>query len=436
MLLINKVDRAHPKERLFPFIEDLTKKAEFVEIVPISATRKSNLAKLPELIARHLPESPLLYPEDQVTDSGDEFMAAEIIREKLMLRLQEELPYGLVVQIEGMGPSEDEPGKLVVQAVIWVERAGQKPIVIGKGGELAQGNRAPVATGPEPPFRQERASRTLGQGQGRLVRRRECAAQVRLRVVSESARRISLEPAFLLHHYPWRDTSRILELLTRAHGRVAVIARASRRANSALGGSLQLFSEMLASWSGRGEMGNLNGAERVKPPAPLAGDRLMSGFYANELLLKLLPRNDPHPVLFDAYATLLGRLVDMQQDPARALRVFEKRLLEELGWGLNLEHESGSGAPLDPGARLPVRARRRCRAARWSGGGNPDILRRVTAVAGARGTAGPAQPGRRTAPAAGGTRPLPRRQAAAHARSAARDARPCGQSRGRLTTCC
>jgi DNA repair protein RecO (recombination protein O) len=167
--------------------------------------------------------------------------------------------------------------------------------------------------------------------------------------VSESARRISLEPAFLLHHYPWRDTSRILELLTRAHGRVAVIARASRRANSALGGSLQLFSEMLASWSGRGEMGNLNGAERVKPPAPLAGDRLMSGFYANELLLKLLPRNDPHPVLFDAYATLLGRLVDMHQEPARALRLFEKRLLEELGWGLNLERESGSGAPLDPG---------------------------------------------------------------------------------------
>jgi GTPase len=136
ILLINKVDRAHPKERLFPFIEDLTKKADFVEIVPISATRKSNLAKLPELIARHLPESPLLYPEDVVTDSGDEFMAAEIIREKLMMRLQEELPYGLVVQIEGLGPSEDEPGKLVVQAVIWVERAGQKPIVIGKGGEL------------------------------------------------------------------------------------------------------------------------------------------------------------------------------------------------------------------------------------------------------------------------------------------------------------
>ena len=136
VLLINKIDRAHPKERLLPYIEQLSAKADFADIVPISATREATLARLPELIARHLPEQPRIFPEDQVTDSPDHFMAAELIREKLMLRLQEELPYGLVVEIEGMGDSEDEPGKLVVQAVIWVERAGQKAIVIGKGGEL------------------------------------------------------------------------------------------------------------------------------------------------------------------------------------------------------------------------------------------------------------------------------------------------------------
>ena len=136
VLLINKVDRAHPKERLLPFIEQLSAKADFADIVPISATREATLARLPELIARHLPEQPRIFPEDQVTDSPDHFMAAELIREKLMLRLQEELPYGLVVEIEGMGDSEDEPGKLVVQAVIWVERAGQKAIVIGRGGDL------------------------------------------------------------------------------------------------------------------------------------------------------------------------------------------------------------------------------------------------------------------------------------------------------------
>jgi GTPase len=136
LLLINKVDRAQPRERLLPYIQELSQKGEFVEVVPISATRQASLERLPELIAGYLPEQPRIFPEDQVTDSPDHFMAAELIREKLMLRLQEELPYGLVVEIEGMGDSEDEPGKIVVQAVIWVERAGQKAIVIGKGGEL------------------------------------------------------------------------------------------------------------------------------------------------------------------------------------------------------------------------------------------------------------------------------------------------------------
>jgi GTP-binding protein Era len=136
MLLINKVDRVHPKERLFPYIEELSQKAAFVAVVPISATKGSNLKRLPEIIAQHLPLGELIFPADQVTDATERFIAAEIIREKLMLRLQEELPYGLVVEIEGMGDSEDEPGKTVIQAVIWVERTSQKSIVIGKGGEL------------------------------------------------------------------------------------------------------------------------------------------------------------------------------------------------------------------------------------------------------------------------------------------------------------
>jgi DNA repair protein RecO (recombination protein O) len=161
-----------------------------------------------------------------------------------------------------------------------------------------------------------------------------------------SARRVSLEPAFLLHHYPWRDSSRIYELLTRTHGRVSVFARASRQAAGAAGAAMQPFAETLVSWSGRGEAGHLTGAERVRPPATLAGDRLMSGFYANELLLKLLQRNDPHPAIFDAYAQLLERLFAPVEDAGRALRLFEKRLLDELGWGLNLEHEAASGAAL------------------------------------------------------------------------------------------
>jgi GTP-binding protein Era len=134
LLLINKVDRAHPKDRLLPFIAEISRKADFAEVVPLSALKRDNLERLPEVIARYLPESPLLYPPEQLTDASDRFMAAEIVREKLTRRLQEEVPYGLVVEVEGIGEAEDEPGKLVVQAVIWVERTGQKAIVIGKGG--------------------------------------------------------------------------------------------------------------------------------------------------------------------------------------------------------------------------------------------------------------------------------------------------------------
>jgi GTP-binding protein Era len=136
LLLINKVDRAQPKERLLPFIAEISQKADFAEVVPLSALKRKNIERLPATIARYLPESPLLYPPDQLTDASDRFMAAEIIREKLTRRLQEEVPYGLVVEIEGMGEAEDEPGKLVIQAVIWVERTGHKAIVIGKGGDL------------------------------------------------------------------------------------------------------------------------------------------------------------------------------------------------------------------------------------------------------------------------------------------------------------
>jgi len=136
LLVINKVDRARPKERLLPFIAEVSAKAEFAEVLPLSALKRNNLERLPEVIGRYLPESPQLYPPGQLTDASDRFMAAEIIREKLTRRLQEELPYGLFVEIEGLGEAEDEPGKLVIQAVIWVERTGQKAIVIGKGGEL------------------------------------------------------------------------------------------------------------------------------------------------------------------------------------------------------------------------------------------------------------------------------------------------------------
>ncbi len=167
--------------------------------------------------------------------------------------------------------------------------------------------------------------------------------------MTSAARRVQLEPAYLLHHHPWRDSSRILELITRSHGRVSVFARAARRGGSGLPAALQPFAEILVSWSQRGEAGQLTGAERVQVALSLAGDRLMSAFYANELLLKLLPRHDPHPALYDAYATLLARLQGEGTDPVRALRLFEKRLLEELGWGLDLEQDARTGRAVEAG---------------------------------------------------------------------------------------
>lgn len=132
MLLINKVDLIHGRERLLPFIQELSLKMSFAEVLPMSGLKNDGTERLPELVARHLPLSPPHFPEDQYTDRSPEFQIAEVIREKLTLRLRQELPYGLTVQVERMA---EEEGRLVIHAVIWVERNGQKAIVIGQGGE-------------------------------------------------------------------------------------------------------------------------------------------------------------------------------------------------------------------------------------------------------------------------------------------------------------
>ncbi len=134
VLLVNKVDKIQPKERLLPYLDELARKATFAEMVPISGLRRKNLDELPDLIAVHLPLSSPHFPEGQVTDRSPQFQAAEVIREKLTWRLREELPYGVTVEIEQFKHDGDS-GKLLINAVIWVERSGQKAIVIGQGGE-------------------------------------------------------------------------------------------------------------------------------------------------------------------------------------------------------------------------------------------------------------------------------------------------------------
>jgi GTP-binding protein Era len=134
VLLVNKVDRVHPRSRLLPFLEEMSRRHPFLEVIPLSALKADKLGRLPEVLAAHLPESPALFPPEQLTDRSDRFRATEIIREKLMLRLQQELPYGLTVELERVEETED--GRLIIGAVIWVERPGQKAIVIGEGGAL------------------------------------------------------------------------------------------------------------------------------------------------------------------------------------------------------------------------------------------------------------------------------------------------------------
>ncbi|HEY7640977.1 MAG TPA: DNA repair protein RecO [Steroidobacteraceae bacterium] len=164
------------------------------------------------------------------------------------------------------------------------------------------------------------------------------------------ARRVQLQPAYVLHHRPYRDTSRILELFTRDHGRVSVFARGARgarKAGAALASILQPFNRVLVSWSGKGEAGQLTAAEFDGAVAALPPDRLVSGFYLNELLLKLFARHDSHPEVFSLYdATLYALKTDT--DGVRALRLFEKRLLDALGYGLALERDVELGRPLDP----------------------------------------------------------------------------------------
>jgi len=132
--VINKVDKIHPKEVLLPFVAELAGFHSFLDVVPVSAEKGVNLDRLIDVITSRLPESPELFPPEQRTDRGVEFQISETIREKLTMELVEELPYGIAVEIEKQA---EEEGRLIIDAVIWVDRAGQKPIVIGaKGSRL------------------------------------------------------------------------------------------------------------------------------------------------------------------------------------------------------------------------------------------------------------------------------------------------------------
>jgi DNA repair protein RecO (recombination protein O) len=186
--------------------------------------------------------------------------------------------------------------------------------------------------------------------------------------MSSARPRAEHEPGFVLHTYPYRETSLIVEAFTRRHGRTTLIAKGARRPRSAVRGVLLSFQPLGLSWSGNGEMRTLVGAEWLGAASFLRGAGLMCGFYLNELLLRLLPRDDAHEALFDAYSAALAKLSSGEPQAAAqsaVLRGFERRMLAELGYAPVLDRDAANGAAIAPGKwydyepeRGPVETRR------------------------------------------------------------------------------
>jgi len=138
--VLNKIDKVHPKALLLESLSTMAERRDFAEVVPVCARRRDDVGQLQDLVHQYLPESAPLFPEGMITDRNERFLVAEVIREKLMMALRQEIPYGLTVQVEQF--REDDNG-ITIHAVIWVERDSQKGIVVGKGGrQLKETGRA------------------------------------------------------------------------------------------------------------------------------------------------------------------------------------------------------------------------------------------------------------------------------------------------------
>lgn len=150
----------------------------------------------------------------------------------------------------------------------------------------------------------------------------------------------------MLHSRPYRETSQLLTLFTAHHGRFNAIGRATRQQRG--GNPLRLFCSLRLAWRGKSDLKTLTASEPIRPPAMLAGDRLFVGLYLNELLARLLHEHEPHPDLFQRYDQALEILVRGGEiEPV--LRIFELKLLEDLGYGLGLDTDIDSGDPVEPG---------------------------------------------------------------------------------------
>lgn len=168
--------------------------------------------------------------------------------------------------------------------------------------------------------------------------------------------RVTLAPAWVLHTRPYRDTSLLVEALSEEHGRVGLVARGVRGARGRWRGLLQPLQPLLLSWSGRGELGTVAGCEPAGTAVPLRDEALLSALYMNEVLLRVLQRSDPQPAIFQIYGDTLAGLVGA--GGAMALRLFEKRLLDALGWGAAYDHAADDGTAVSAAGRYGFAADR------------------------------------------------------------------------------
>jgi len=158
--------------------------------------------------------------------------------------------------------------------------------------------------------------------------------------------RVQMEPAYVLHTRAFRETSLIVESFTREHGRIAVVARGAKSAKSRWRNVLQPFRPLLVSWNQKSDLGTLTAADQIASPPPLQGQALYCGLYLNELLMRLLHRGDPHAELFERYRNILMDLAS-NAPPQPLLRIFEKHLLESVGYALLLDREYKGGAAIE-----------------------------------------------------------------------------------------
>lgn len=169
-----------------------------------------------------------------------------------------------------------------------------------------------------------------------------------------STRRVQQHPAFLLHYRPFRDSSLLLDVFSRDHGKLALVARGARSNKSRLKGVLRPFMPLRMSWLMRSDLGTLIGAEVDGQPLTLTGDALLSGYYLNELILHFLHRHDAQPDAFVAYQQTVGSLA-AAEEPAPVLRNFEIELLRLLGYALNLEQDAATHDALQRSASYEYR---------------------------------------------------------------------------------